>query len=325
MRAGTIHAIVGENGAGKSTLMKTLYGAHSPTRATIVVNGVEQHFRSPATPSKLGIGMVFQHFMLADNFTVWENIVLGDEPGTLGSSTSARPAGEIRELAARYGLDVDPDELVADLGVGEKQRVEILKVLYRGAPHHHPRRADRRAGAPRGRRAVRVAARAHRARRDGDLHLPQARRGAADADAITVIRAGRTVGEVADPSTVTARQLAEMMVGSELPSPETRRADRPPERGRARPRRTSTSGADGAAAPRSTDVALEVHAGEIVGIAGVEGNGQTELIDAIVGHRRPSTGKIVLDGTDIGKLAPATVASRASATSLRTAIATAWC
>ena len=133
VRGGTIHAIVGENGAGKSTLMKTLYGAHRPDEGTIVVDGEERHFRSPADAIDAGIGMVFQHFMLADNFTVWENIVLGSEPGSPATLDVRGARRRIRELAEQYGLDVDPDELVADLGVGDKQRVEILKVLYRGA------------------------------------------------------------------------------------------------------------------------------------------------------------------------------------------------
>src|SRR4051812_16144079 len=133
VQTGTIHAIVGENGAGKSTLMKTLYGAHRPDEGTVVVEGRERHFRSPADAIDAGIGMVFQHFMLADNFTVWENIVLGSEPGNPVALDIRGARRRIRELSERYGLDVEPDELIADLGVGEKQRVEILKVLYRGA------------------------------------------------------------------------------------------------------------------------------------------------------------------------------------------------
>src|SRR4051795_2350146 len=126
VRTSTIHAIVGENGAGKSTLMKTLYGAHRPDEGTVLVDGRERHFRSPRDAIEAGIGMVFQHFMLADNFTVWENVVLGDEPGRalrLGTRKARRQIGELAEL---FGLDVPPDELVDELGVGERQRVEIL-------------------------------------------------------------------------------------------------------------------------------------------------------------------------------------------------------
>ena len=124
VRAGTIHAIIGENGAGKSTLMKTLYGAHRPDEGTVIVNGAEQHFRSPRDAIAVGIGMVFQHFQLADNFTVWENIVLGDEPGTPWNLRRGIAIRQLRDLGKRYGLEVDPNALVSDLGVGQKQRVE---------------------------------------------------------------------------------------------------------------------------------------------------------------------------------------------------------
>jgi simple sugar transport system ATP-binding protein len=321
VRRGTIHAIVGENGAGKSTLMKTLYGAHQPDEGTILVDGEVQHFRSPGAAIRHGIGMVFQHFMLADNFTVWENIVLGTEPGwpVLARGAARR---RIRALSSRYGLNVDPDELVSDLGVGEKQRVEILKVLYRGAeilildeptavlvPHE----VDELFASLRQLTESKATVLFISHKLDEVLDY---------ADAITVIRAGRTVGEVDDPTSVTAAQLAEMMVGSELPSPETREStvtdhvllavdDLAVEPGAHVGDVTlgiTTSadlftGAPGqVAAHRPLDgVSIEVHAGEIVGIAGVEGNGQAELIDAIVGIVS-ATGSVVLDGTDVSGL-----------------------
>ncbi len=118
VQPGTIHAIVGENGAGKSTLMKTLYGAHRPDEGTVTVNGTQVDFHSPKDAIAAGIGMVFQHFMLADNFTVWENIVLGQEPGS-GIRLDARGANtRLRELGERYGFEIDPDRLITDLGVG---------------------------------------------------------------------------------------------------------------------------------------------------------------------------------------------------------------
>jgi simple sugar transport system ATP-binding protein len=321
VRRGTIHAIVGENGAGKSTLMKTLYGAHQPDEGTILVGGEVQHFRTPAAAIRHGIGMVFQHFMLADNFTVWENIVLGNEPGwpVLNRHAARR---RIRALSSRYGLNVDPDELVSDLGVGEKQRVEILKVLYRGAeilildeptavlvPHE----VDELFASLRELTASKATVLFISHKLDEVLEY---------ADAITVIRGGRTVGEVDDPTSVSAEQLAEMMVGSELPSPETREstvtdhvllevADLAVEPGAHAGEVTLgiTSSADlftgapgAAAAHRPLDgVSLRVHAGEIVGIAGVEGNGQAELIDAIVGLVT-STGNVAVDGHEITAL-----------------------
>src|SRR6266545_6355935 len=133
VRAGTVHAIVGENGAGKSTLMKILYGMQRPDEGTIKVGGEEVVFHNPADAIKVGIGMVHQHFMLADNLTVLENVVLGNEPRARGGLDFRSARAKIREISASYGLGVDPDRLVDDLGVGERQRVEILKVLYRGA------------------------------------------------------------------------------------------------------------------------------------------------------------------------------------------------
>ena len=133
VETGTIHALIGENGAGKSTVMKILYGAQPPDEGTIEVNGQQVHFKSPKDAIDLGIGMVFQHFMLAENLTVWENVVLGSEPGK-GSRLDAKSAiSTLRALAEKNGLDVDPTAYISDLGVGERQRVEILKVLYRGA------------------------------------------------------------------------------------------------------------------------------------------------------------------------------------------------
>jgi simple sugar transport system ATP-binding protein len=297
VRPGTIHAIVGENGAGKSTLMKTLYGAHQPDEGTIAVDGSVVHFASPRDAIAAGIGMVFQHFMLAANFTVWENVVLGDEPGTPVALRPAKARARLRELAEQYGLDVDPDAVVDDLGVGEKQRVEILKVLYRGArivildeptAVLVPQEVDELFGSLReltaqGSTVVFISHKLDEVLRH--------------ADAITVIRAGRTVGEVDDPSTVTPRMLAEMMVGAELPTPETRE-------------RTVTDVAELRVDRLSVrddgrsivdDVSFTIHRGEVVGIAGVEGNGQSELVHAILGLVA-ADGRVTVGDQDISTM-----------------------
>ena len=297
---GSVHAIVGENGAGKSTLMKTLYGAHQPNEGTITVNGEQMEFSSPKDAIAVGIGMVFQAFMLAANLTVWENIVLGDEPGSKMSLNASKARSRIRELGTQYGLEVDPDALISDLGVGQKQRVEILKVLYRGATILIldeptavlvPQEVDELFASLRGLtdKGATIIFISHKL----DEVLKHA-------DAITVIRRGKTVGEVPDPSLVTSRELAEMMVGSELPTPETRKStvtDVPVLEIRSLTVRNPDSGGR----DPLDDVGFTIHEGETVGIAGVEGNGQSELINALVGLVE-STGTILVDGNDINQL-----------------------
>ncbi|SOD93900.1 ABC transporter ATP-binding protein [Blastococcus haudaquaticus] len=296
VRRGEVHAIVGENGAGKSTLMKTLYGMHRPDEGQILLDGREVHFKSPADAIAAGIGMVHQHFMLADNFTVLENIVLGSEPTKGVRLDRAEARRRIREISDRYSLGLDPDELVENLGVGARQRVEIAKVLYRGAttlildeptavlvPHE----VDELFGnlAELTREGLTVIFISHK--------LDEVRR---VANGITVIRRGTTVG-TADPRTTTVRQLAEMMVGSELPSPETRTStvrDEPVLVLRNLTLRTVEGRA------LIEDVDLTVRAGEVVGIAGVEGNGQAELVDAIMGLRPLAAGEVHLDGGTTG-------------------------
>jgi simple sugar transport system ATP-binding protein len=294
---GEIHAIVGENGAGKSTLMKTLYGEHRPDEGTILVDGREVQFRSPADAIAAGIGMVHQHFMLADNFTVLENIVLGSEPTRGGRLDRDAASRRIQEISDRYGLGLRPDDLVEDLGVGARQRVEIAKVLYRDArilildeptavlvPHE----VDELFGnlTELTREGLTVIFISHK--------LDEVRR---VADAITVIRRGTTVG-TADPRTTTVRELAEMMVGAELPSPETRTSTVRDEPVLVLDDLTVLT-AEGR--PLIDGVSLTVRAGEVVGIAGVEGNGQAELVDAIMGLRPPATGTVRFDGGTKGE------------------------
>ena len=292
---GEVHAVVGENGAGKSTLMKTLYGEHRPDEGVILLEGREVSFRSPADAIAAGIGMVHQHFMLADNFTVLENIVLGSEPTRGGRLDRTEARRRILELSERYGLGLRPDVLVEDLGVGDRQRVEIAKVLYRDArilildeptAVLVPQEVDELFGnlAELKREGLTVIFISHK--------LDEVRR---VADSITVIRRGTTVG-TADPRTTTTRQLAEMMVGAELPSPETRTStvrDTPV----LQLRGVTVHGADGRALV--DDVSLTVREGEVVGIAGVEGNGQAELVDAVMGLRPLSSGTVLLGPDDI--------------------------
>ncbi|PZG44620.1 heme ABC transporter ATP-binding protein [Spongiactinospora gelatinilytica] len=292
---GTVHAIVGENGAGKSTLMKILYGMQRPDKGSIRINGEVADFRTPADAIAAGIGMVHQHFMLADNFTVLENIILGAEPAKAGRLDRKAARARITALSGAHGLRVDPDRLVEDLGVGDRQRVEILKVLYRGArilildeptAVLVPQEVEELFGNLRELVAEGLTVIFISHKLDEVLRV---------ADAITVIRRGTTVASVT-PGEVTAGRLAELMIGSELPTPETREStvtdtvllkvsgltlDQPDRR------------------RLLDDVSFEIHRGEIVGLAGVEGNGQSELIEAIMGIRH-ATGAITLDGVDMG-------------------------
>ncbi len=295
----TIHAIVGENGAGKSTLMKILYGMQAPDEGTISVDGNVVSFKSPNDAIDVGIGMVHQHFMLADNLTVIENIVLGYEPrrsfplNFLVDTAAAR--ARITELGARYGLAVDPDALVETLGVGQRQRVEILKVLYRGATTLIldeptavlvPQEVDE------------LFANLRELKREGITILFISHKldeVLAAADDITIIRAGSTVA-TAKPADVTTKQLAELMVGSELPTPETRESTVTDQ--------VELSVRDVGIAhiglrPTLCEVSFDIRRGEIVGIAGIEGNGQTELIAAILGLIDLNEGAIHLAGEDI--------------------------
>ena len=289
---GTVHAIVGENGAGKSTLMKILYGVQQPDEGTIAVNGTALTLRSPTDAIRAGIGMVFQHFMLADNLTVLENVVLGAEK-LHGIGDAAR--AEIVTISTAYGLGVEPDDLVADLGVGRRQRVEILKVLYRGAQILIldeptavlvPQEVNELFDNLRELKAEGLTVIFISHKLDEVLSV---------ADEITVIRRGTTVRTV-EPGSVNARQLAELMVGSELPSPSTESTVT--DRAVLTVERVSL---DGPAGNRRVldDISLTIHAGEVVGIAGVEGNGQAELVEVIMGMRETSSGVITLDGVDI--------------------------
>ncbi|WP_421107641.1 ABC transporter ATP-binding protein [Streptomyces sp. NEAU-S77] len=296
VRRGTVHALVGENGAGKSTLMKILYGMQRPDEGTIALDGAPVELHSPADAISRGVGMVHQHFMLADNFTVLENVVLGAEKlHGIGGKARAR----IKEISDAYGLGVRPDVMVEDLGVADRQRVEILKVLYRGARTLIldeptavlvPQEVDALFANLRDLKAegLTVLFISHKL---GEV--------LAVADDITVIRRGTTVASVV-PSETDPRRLAELMVGSELPSPETRESTvTDTEMLTLDGVRLTATDVDGVERAVLDDIGFTIRKGEVLGIAGVEGNGQAELVEAIMGMRDPDAGTITLDGADI--------------------------
>ena len=296
---GTIHAIVGENGSGKSTLMKTLYGMHRPDEGTISINGTIESFRSPTDAIAAGVGMVHQHFMLADNLSALENIILGAEPTRRGVIDYAGARQRLGELQKAYGIDLDLDAIVESLGVGERQRVEILKVLYRGArilildeptAVLVPQEVDELFGNLKHLVAEGVTILFISHKLDEVLAI---------SDEITVIRDGHTVATVL-PADVDKRRLGELMVGSELPTPDTQEStvtdvvELEVVGLTARDDETDRVVVD--------DVSFTIHQGEILGIAGIEGNGQFELVEALLGLRPISSGVVELSGSDLAHL-----------------------
>ena len=294
-----IHALVGENGAGKSTLMRVLYGLYPPDSGRIVVRGTEVRIHSPRQAIALGIGMVHQHFVLVDRFTVTENIVLGAEGGPVVDLDGA--AQKIEELARDYGFAVKPGTRVEDLSVGEEQRVEILKALYRGVDLLI---LDEPTAVLTPSEAVELFENLRTLREDGKTVVFISHKldeVLAIADRITVLRRGAVVGETT-PSETSKEQLAEMMVGrpvlfrleksaAELGEPILRVEDL-------------------RVGDRLNGVDLEVRSGEILGVAGVEGNGQRELAEALIGLRSADAGRILIDGRDVTGLAVADVRGR---------------
>ena len=294
---GTIHAIVGENGAGKSTAMRIAYGFYTSDSGEILINGAVRDIRTPHDAIALGIGMVHQHFMLVEPMTVAENIVLGAEPGNAASLDLKKAAADIRKVSDEFKLAVDPNATIESLSVGQQQRVELLKALYRQAQLLildeptavlTPQEVEEFFAILRGMRTQgkTIVIITHKL---GEV--------LAISDNVTVMRDGKVVGNVKTKET-NAAELARLMVGREV----LLRVEKP----EAKPagpvlnvQGLSIVGRDGT--KRLNNVSLEIRAGEIVGIAGVEGNGQTELIEALAGLIPGShiTGAINFEGRDI--------------------------
>jgi simple sugar transport system ATP-binding protein len=320
--ANTIHAIVGENGAGKSTIMRILYGFYMADEGDIFIEGKRQQIRSPHDAIALGLGMVHQHFMLVPPMTVTENIILGAEPGNGARIDFKQAAARIERLSADFGFNLDPQMRIEELSVGQQQRVEVLKALYRGArilildeptavlaPQEVEEffkilRALRDRGREEGQTIIIIT---HKL--DEVLAL---------SDQVTVMRDGKVVGERRTAET-NAAELARLMVGREV----LLRVEKPPAQPKdvvlsvrglqlamAEEKRVGASiglsaapSGDGVSSGSKevalTDISFEVRAGEIIGIAGVEGNGQTELVEILAGLRRATEGSILLDGREL--------------------------
>jgi len=298
---GEIHAIVGENGAGKSTIMKVLYGLTPPDAGSIALWGRELRGHRPSDAIDAGVGMVHQHFMLVDTLTVAENVVLGDEPRRAGVFTDVAAARErVRSLSSEYGLALDPDELIENLSVGLEQRVEIVKVLYRGAKVLI---LDEPTGVltP---QEVRELFEILRSLRDAGRTIIFITHKLEEvlelADRITVMRDGRVAGVVPAQGT-TKEELAHMMVGRDVLL-RVEKEDASPGEPVLEIRGLSAAGRKGANVLE--DIELTVRAGEVLGIAGVQGNGQTELVEIVTGLRRAGAGTVRVCGIETSNRSP---------------------
>ena len=292
---GEIHAILGENGAGKSTLMNQLYGLLKPTSGQILVNGKQIEMNSPRDAINAGIGMVHQHFMLVQPFTVTENIVLGTEPTKGLTLDMAAARKNVAEISERYGLAIDPDAKIEDISVGMQQRVEILKALYRGADILI---LDEPTSSLTPQEIEELIAIMHNLTRDGKsiiLITHKLKEIKESADFCTIIRQGKYMGTV-DVETVDENKLASMMVGRNV----TFKTDKPDQRpGSVVLDVKELHCKDYRGVEVVKGLNLQVRQGEIVGIAGIDGNGQTELVEVITGLRKGSAGQVLVNGVDV--------------------------
>ena len=295
LRKGEIHALLGENGAGKSTLMNLIYGLHLPDKGEIIVNGKPVEIKSPNDSIAAGIGMVHQHFMLIPVFTVAENVMLGDEETKRGSLDRVAVAAKINEISKQYGLDVDPNALVGPLPVGIQQRVEIVKTLYRNAEIVildeptavlTPQEAEDLFRIMRDltARGVSIIFITHKLKEV-----------LAVADRITVMRAGRVINTVT-PSETDSAQLANMMVGRQVILTVDKKDH---EASNDILNVEGLTVRDQRNLETVHNVSFTVRGGEVLGIAGVQGNGQTELSEALTGLRHPTGGKVTIEGNDL--------------------------
>ena len=300
IRKGEVHALLGENGAGKSTLMNILSGLLEPTSGEIIVNGKKVNITSPSAASKLGIGMVHQHFMLVDKFTITENIILGTEKTKLGFLERRAAQKEIKELSERYGLFVDPSAKVGSVSVGMQQRAEILKTLYRGndilildeptavlTPQEITELMNiLKSLTDEGKSIIIIT---HKIEEIKQV-----------ADRCTVIRRGKSI-ETVDVKQTSKQELADLMVGRSVSFKVDKKPAQPKE-----PVLTIKNliVKEHRGLEAVKDLSLEIRAGEILGIAGIDGNGQSELIHAITGLTKVESGTITLEGKEIQNLPP---------------------
>lgn len=300
VKQGEIHALLGENGAGKSTLMNVLFGLYQPEQGEILVKGKPFKITDPNVANRLGIGMVHQHFMLVEKFTVTENIILGKEPTARGKINIKKAAKEVETISKQYGLSVDPNAKIENISVGMQQRVEILKTLYRGAEILIFDEPTAALTPQEIKELIQIMKKLVSEGKSIILITHKLKEIMEVCDRCTVIRRGKGIGTV-DISESTPDSLAAMMVGREV--------NFSVEKDPAEPKHTVLNieqliVKDAREVSAVNELNLEVKAGEILGIAGVDGNGQSELIEAITGLKKPTSGIITLNGQDITNLPP---------------------
>ncbi len=297
---GEIHAILGENGAGKSTLMNQLYGMFPPTSGEIYINGKLTHIDSPKKAIEVGIGMVHQHFMLVQPFTVTENIVLGMEPVKGVGLDMAKARENVKAISEKFGLAVDPDAKIEDISVGMQQRVEILKALYRGAEILI---LDEPTASLTPQEIQELIGIMHSLTADGKsiiLITHKLKEIKAAADYCTIIRLGKYIDTV-NVDEVSEGDLASMMVGRNV----TFAVDKPAmEPGNVVLEIKDLHGVDYRGVEILKGLSLQVRKGEILGIAGIDGNGQTELVECITGLRKAASGSIKVNGVELLNSSP---------------------
>ncbi len=298
---GEVHALLGENGAGKSTLMNILYGLYRPTKGEIHINGKKVDIKNPNVAIKHGIGMVHQHFMLVEPFTVAENIILGTETTKLGEVLDMKKAVEdIQKLSEQYGLHVDPHAKIEDISVGMQQRVEILKALYRGV---EVLILDEPTAVLTPQEIKELIAIVRNLTKEGKTIIiitHKLKEIKEIADYCTIIRRGKYIDTV-DVSVTTEQELASKMVGREVSFKVDKKEK---QQGEAVLKIDNLTVKDNRGINKVNGLSLELHAGEILGVAGVDGNGQTELIEAITGLRPVESGTIEVNGRNVANKSP---------------------
>lgn len=300
LKKGEIHALLGENGAGKSTLMNVLFGLYQPEKGEIRVKGEKVNITNPNIANDLGIGMVHQHFMLVEPLTVTENIILGQEPTKLGKINLKEASEEIRKISEQYGLAVDPNAKIADISVGMQQRVEILKTLYRGADILIFDEPTAVLTPQEIKELISIMKKLIKEGKSIILITHKLKEIMEVCDRVTVIRKGKGIGTV-NVAETNPTELASLMVGRDVVFKT--------EKGESTPGQTvleinDLSVRDSRNVAAVNNLNLTVKAGEIIGIAGVDGNGQSELIEAITGLRKAESGQIKLNDKDITNKSP---------------------